>query len=101
MSFNSGDRVVCVDNFIKEEARKEIAQDFDHWVERDKHYVIRDVFYNNDIVTGVTLKGIVNRVLFMKLINRAQEASYGEFRFRLLKEEEVTVEEEVEEAVVS
>lgn len=99
MSFNSGDRVVCVDNFIREEARKEIAQDFDHWVEKDKHYVIRDVFYNDNIATGVTLEGIINRVLFMKLINRAQEASYGEFRFRLLKENEVTVVQEVEEFI--
>jgi hypothetical protein len=100
MSFSSGDKVICIDNFIKEEARLEVVQDFDHWVEKDKHYIIRDVFYNDGIATGVTLEGVVNRVLFMKLIGRNQEASYGEFRFRKLKDNEVIVTEEVEEVAL-
>jgi hypothetical protein len=89
--------VVCIDNFIREEARLEIAQDFDYWVEKNKHYIIRDVFYNNNIVTGVTLEGVVNRVLYMRLIGRSQEASYGEFRFRKLAENEIAEKKEIEQ----
>lgn len=97
MSLNSGDKVICIDNFIKEEARLEIAKDFTTWIEKDKEYIIRDVFYNDGIATGVTLEGIINPILFIKLINRVQECCFAEWRFRKLKhtKNEIDVEEEI------
>lgn len=84
----------------REEARLEIAQDFDYWVEKNKHYVVRDVFYNDNIATGVTLEEVINRVLYMRLIGKNQEASYGEFRFRKLKEDEVSAEKIEQENLI-
>lgn len=94
---NVGQRVICVDDSIKQQAFLGTVSNFQQWIKKDVIYTIRDVLYNDDIVTGVLLKEIRNTPVYIKLINREQEPAFATWRFRELEEEtlENTLEEEL------
>ena len=94
---NVGQKVVCIDDSIKPEAFLGTITNFQQWVKKDVVYTIRDILHNDDIVTGILLKEIVNKPVYIKLINREQEPAFATWRFRELEEEylEETIEEEL------
>lgn len=95
-----GSRVVCVDASIKPHMADEIAKDFQQWVVKDQQYIIRDIFYNDGIVTSVVLEEIRNIPLFFKnTIGRVQEPSFKIDRFRELEPPKKVV-KKVEESLV-
>jgi hypothetical protein len=101
MSFNIGDKVVCVDDSVKIEAVEELKRIIPNWVKKDQQYTIRDIKNNRGIVTGVLLEEIDNPVVFIQILGGFQEPAFAEWRFRKLKSDEIMVEvfEEVLEMV--
>lgn len=81
MSFSIGDKVMCVDDRRTKPEHAFVVQ----WPKKGKEYTIRDVFYNDDIVTGVLVKELKNKILFIKLLNREQEQAFAAWRFEKLK----------------
>ena len=94
---NIGQRVICVDDSIKQEAFLGTVSNFQQWIKKGVIYTIRDVLHNDDIVTGILLKEVRNKPVYIKLINREQEPAFATWRFRELEEEylEETLEEEL------
>lgn len=92
MAFNIGDKILCVDERVKPESISEIAKDFQSWVTKGKEYTIRDILYNDNIVTGVVLQEIYNIPIFIRLINRVQEPAFGTFRFVKSQSKSMSVE---------
>lgn len=101
MSFNIGDKVVCVDDSVKIEAVEELKRIIPNWVKKDQQYTVRDIKNNRGIVTGVLLEEIDNPVVFIQILGGFQEPAFAEWRFRKLKSDEIMVEvfEEVLEMV--
>ena len=85
-----GTRILCVDDSIPAHLDMEIfKKEFPNWVKKNKIYQIRDIFYNDNIVTSIVVKELKNPILFFPgTINRSQEASFRITRFRELEEEE-------------
>jgi hypothetical protein len=98
MSFNIGDRVICIDDAMLPHTVSELKKNVPNWVKKDDKYTIRAILDNRGIVTGVLLEEIDNPPLYFKMIGGFQEPAFGEWRFRKLKpsESEVVSEEEVE-----
>ena len=92
-----GTRILCVDDSIPAHLDMEVfKKEFPNWVKKDEKYTIRDIFYNDNIVTSIVVKELKNPILFFPgTINRSQEASFRITRFRELEE----VEEEELQAV--
>ena len=90
-----GTRILCVDDSIPAHLDMEIfKKEFPNWVKKDEKYTIRDIFYNDNIVTSIVVKELKNPILFFPgTINRSQEASFRITRFRELEEDEVEEEE--------
>ena len=90
-----GTKVICIDDSIPANLDMEIfKKEFPNWVKKDEKYTIRDIFYNDNIVTSVVVKELKNPILFFPgTINRSQEASFRITRFRELEEDEVEEEE--------
>ena len=90
-----GTRILCVDDSIPAHLDMEIfKKEFPNWVKKDEKYTIRDIFYNDNIVTSIVVKELKNPILFFPgTINRSQEASFRITRFRELEEDEVEDEE--------
>ena len=90
-----GTRILCVDDSIPAHLDMEIfKKEFPNWVKKNKIYRIRDIFYNDNIVTSIVVKELKNPILFFTgTINRSQEASFRITRFRELEEDEVEEEE--------
>lgn len=99
-----GTKVICVDASIKPEAFFSVVECFQHWVEENKVYTVREFLENDGIVPGILLEEIVNKPIMIKLLGREQEPAFGLFRFRELTEEELEalmlLEEEVEPVLV-
>lgn len=95
-----GNKAVCVDSFILPETREQIAKDCPNFVVKGKHYTIREI-RDFDFVQSVLVEELANPILYFKAIGQAVESGFKISRFRLLKDNEVMVEEEVEEAVLS
>lgn len=93
-----GDKVVCIDDSIQSHTLLELSIDVPKWVEKGKEYKVRDVFFNNGIVTSITLENLINPVKFFRLINKFQEPAFSEWRFR--KVEDAPLETFEEERVV-
>lgn len=96
MPFEIGQKVICVDASVPAHLNPEtFKREFPNWVKQDVKYTIRDVFYNDNIVTSVVLVELRNPILyFPNTIGRHQEASFRATRFR-----ELDVNEETEELV--
>ena len=90
-----GTRILCVDDSIPAHLNMEVfKKEFPNWVKKDEKYTIRDIFYNDNIVTSIIVKELKNPILFFPgTINRSQEASFRITRFRELEEDEVEEEE--------
>ena len=90
-----GTRILCVDDSIPAHLDMEIfKKEFPNWVKKDEKYTIRDIFYNDNIVTSIIVNELKNPILFFPgTINRSQEASFRITRFRELEEDEVEEEE--------
>lgn len=101
MSFNVGDRVVCIDDTMQPHTVEELKRDVPNWVKKDEEYTIRAVLNNRGIVTGFLLEEITNRPKYFDVIGGFQEPAFGDWRFRKLKPTESLVEvvEEVREMV--
>jgi hypothetical protein len=101
MSFNIGDKVVCIDDSMRIDVVEELKRLVPNWVKKDQQYVIRDVKSNRGIATGVLLEEIDNPIVFIPLLGGFQEPAFAEWRFRKLKSDETMVEivEEVLEMV--
>ena len=90
-----GTKVICSDDSIPAHLDMEVfKKEFPNWVKKDEKYTIRDIFYNDNIVTSIVVKELKNPILFFPgTINRSQEASFRITRFRELEEDEVEEEE--------
>ena len=90
-----GTRILCVDDSIPAHLNMEVfKKEFPNWVKKNEIYRIRDIFYNDNIVTSIIVKELKNPILFFPgTINRSQEASFRITRFRELEEDEVEEEE--------
>ncbi len=82
-----GQKVVCVDDSVSSpELMWSIMLNFQQWVKKDVTYTIREILNNDDIVTGVLLKEVVNKPVYIKLLDKTQEPAFATFRFRELDE---------------
>lgn len=99
-----GDKVICVDDTFKMKNLAEVLNYYPNWVKKGLKYTIREIFYNDDIVTGIVLEELINHKIRIDLINAIQEPAFGTFRFRLLQPDEaeemdnselVTIEQEI------
>ena len=88
-----GSHVVCIDDSIEPHKLEEISKDFQQWVTKGEHYIIREIYDNDDIVIGILLEEIHNKKLFMGIINRVQEPAFAMWRFRELLPHEIEVNE--------
>lgn len=87
MSFNTGSKIICVDDSIRAEILPTVAKYYKNWVSRDKIYTIREVFQNEGIVEGVLLEEVRNKPIYIELIDKKQEPAFGLFRFRELQDD--------------
>ena len=92
MSFNIGDRVVCIDDSMQPHTVEELKKNVPNWVKKNDEYTIRAIHSNRGIVTGLLLEEIDNPILFFSIIGKHQEPSFAEYRFRKLKPNESMVE---------
>lgn len=83
--FTVGDKVICIDDSISLEIRERVLKDYDNWVLKGKTYTIRDVLFNDDIVTGILLEEVHNFPIPIKLIRKIQEPAFATWRFRKLQ----------------
>lgn len=96
--FDIGDKVVCIDASMQPHTAEELKRDVPNWVKQDEKYTIRGFNDNNGIVTGVLLEEVYNMPIYFKLLGRAQEPAFAEWRFRKMKPNEIAVQvESVEE----
>jgi hypothetical protein len=92
--FSIGDKVVCIDSSMQAHTVEELKRDVPNWVKQDEKYTIRGFNDNNGIVVGVLLEEIHNTPIYFKLLGKAQEPAFAEWRFRKLKPSEVESETE-------
>lgn len=93
-----GQKVVCIDDSIKPGKEEFVRNVYTAWVVKDETYIVRDIIHNDDIVTGVLLKELVNKPIYIHLVDDIQEPAFRMDRFRELDEFEET--EELEEVAV-
>ncbi len=97
-----GSKIICIDDSIPSYVDIEVfKKEFPNWVKKDETYTVRDIFYNDDIVTSIIVVELKNPILFFpNTINRYQEASFRIDRFREIEHEvEELVNERIEELV--
>jgi hypothetical protein len=97
--FDIGETVLCVDHSVKPEFIMEFLHAYQNWVTKNQKYIVREVYHNDNIVTGVLLEGVVNKPIYFKIINRTQEPAFATWRFRKAEPATVTSEESVEESL--
>lgn len=93
--FEIGEEIICIDDSVKIEKFISAINIFQNWIQKDKSYIVRDILYNDDIVTGILLKGVHNKPIFIELLNRVQEPAFATWRFR--KREIADIDESFEE----
>ena len=93
-----GQKVVCIDDSIKPGKEVFVRNFYTAWAVKDETYTVRDIIHNDDIVTGVLLKELINKPIYIHLIDDIQEPAFRMDRFRELDEFEET--EELEEVAV-
>ena len=105
-----GSRVVCIDDGVSSQNLFDTVNFLPNWVKKGEEYIVRFVYDNDGIVTGILLNGIVNPYTYIPLLKRYQEPAFALWRFRELaspiqKEEEsenegdILVEELVEKVL--
>lgn len=95
-----GSKVVCVDSSVEPQFVEQKNLFFQQWVVKDKIYTVREFLNNDDIVDGVLLEEVKNKMMYQPLLNRYQEAAFKVNRFRRLTPDEVymlELEEDFEE----
>jgi hypothetical protein len=92
-----GQKVVCIDDSIKPGKEAFVRNVYKQWIKEGETYTIRDIIDNDDIVTGILLKEVVNMPIYIHLIDDIQEPAFRMERFKELDEFEE--EEELEEVV--
>lgn len=85
MSFKIGDKILCINDSVDQDKFLEISRDFQRWVVKGQEYFVRDILFNNGIVTGLLLVDVYNIPIYIKLIDKIQEPAFGTFRFRKLR----------------
>lgn len=80
--FRVGDKVICIDDSISLEIREKVLRDYDNWVLKGEQYTVREVLFNDDIVTGILLEELHNFPIPIGLIKKFQEPAFAEWRFR-------------------
>lgn len=96
--FEIGDEVICIDDTLKFDLLFSIARDFKQWIKKGQKYTIRDILYNDGIVSGILLKERHNDPIYIPLIGRIQEPAFATWRFAKAEENEAeNFEEFVEE----
>lgn len=95
-----GQKVICIDDSINPQHFISLTKNFQQWIVKDKVYTIREILHNDDIVTGILLREVKNKEIYIKLIGRIQEPAFADWRFRELEEEYLENQEE-EEIVLS
>jgi len=93
--FEIGEEIICVDDSVKIEKFISAVNIFQNWIEKDKSYIVRDVLYNDDIVTGILLENVYNKPIFIDLLKRVQEPAFATWRFR--KKQLADIDESFEE----
>jgi hypothetical protein len=94
-----GSKVICVDSFIQEHTREQIAKDCPNFVVKGKHYTIRAI-RDFDFVESVLLEEVENPILYFKAVNANVAPGFKKSRFRLLKEDEVSAEKIEQENLI-
>ena len=62
-----GTKVICSDDSIPANLDMEIfKKEFPNWVKKNKIYQIRDIFYNDNIVTSVVVKELKIQYYFFQ-----------------------------------
>lgn len=78
IDYDINDEVICVDARRTRPEHAFMLQ----WPVKDKKYTVRGFTDNDGIVTGVYLKELKNRVVFIKLLGREQEEAFAPWRFK-------------------
>ena len=94
--FSVGEKVVCFDSSMQPHTVEELKLDCPNWVKKDAKYTIRAII-DHDFVVGVLLEEISNPLKYFKVVDKVLEPAFASWRFRKLKEDEVTVEQLTEE----
>ena len=76
-----GDTVICIDDSIKADKIEFVSVAYPNWIKEGRKYTIRAMLDNDDIVPGLLLEEVRNPLIFIHLINKAQEPAFGMFRF--------------------
>jgi hypothetical protein len=84
----TGDKVVCIDDVMRDEVIPTVVKYYKNWVKRDDIYTVRDIVDNDGIVFGILLHEIRNERIYIELIDKVQEPAFGMFRFRVVQESE-------------
>jgi hypothetical protein len=91
-----GQKVVCIDDSVKAGQEEFVARAYRQWVKKDQVYTVREILDNNEIVTGILLKEVNNKEIYIHLLDDFQEPAFRTSRFRELEEfEPVSIEEEI------
>lgn len=98
--FDIGDEVLCVDSSIKPEMKAAIYKMYPIWIQKGDKYIIRDIFYNDDIVAGIVLEGRKNPEVWIPLLKRYQEPAFALWRFTKSRTAYQIQEEKEEENVL-
>lgn len=80
--YDKGDEVICVDDRRTQPEHAFIL----NWPKKGKKYTVRDILHNDDIVPGVLLHELHNKVVFIKLLGREQEQAFAPWRFKKIQE---------------
>lgn len=78
--FSKGVVVICIDDTKPQQFDPTM---FPNWIQKGKKYRVRDILFNDNIVTGILLEELVNPQVPIKLIKRWQEGAFAEWRFEL------------------
>lgn len=97
--FEIGQKIICVDASKAPHTVEELNRDCPMWVKENERYTVR-AFLDSDFVVGVLLEEIVNPIRYFSLIGKSQESSFATWRFRSIKEDEVSLASEAYSAVV-
>ena len=79
--FERGEKVLCIDDSVKDGVEKFAKSVFWNWVKKDSVYTIREFLDNKGIVTGVLLEEIHNFPIWQPLLHAHQEPAFRLDRF--------------------
>lgn len=80
-----GDEVLCIDASIDTKNKTAVFKNFPVWIKQGEKYIVRDIFYNDEIVAGIVLQKRRNPPIYIPLLKRMQEPAFATWRFRKTK----------------